>query len=175
MLIQVQQFIQYWLGGDMSSIVVAGDTSGSVTLSAPAVAGSTVLTLPSVSGTLPIVSGDLGTPSALVGTNISGTSNSLNAGIGVNQTWTDVKTTPGRVSGTTYTNSTGKPIAVVVMCNSGSSTVGLTITVGGVAFGGSVNYAGTAAYTARDFFIVPNGVTYVVTSNGTITNWLELR
>ena len=36
----------------MSSIVVAGDTSGSVTLSAPAVAGSTVLTLPSVSGTV---------------------------------------------------------------------------------------------------------------------------
>jgi hypothetical protein len=36
----------------MSSIVVAGDTSGSVTLSAPAVAGTTVLTLPSVSGTV---------------------------------------------------------------------------------------------------------------------------
>ena len=36
----------------MSSIVVAGDTSGSVTLSAPAVAGSTTLTLPSVSGTV---------------------------------------------------------------------------------------------------------------------------
>jgi len=36
----------------MSSIVVAGDTSGSVTLQAPAVAGSTVLTLPSVSGNI---------------------------------------------------------------------------------------------------------------------------
>ena len=36
----------------MSSIVVAGDTSGSVTLSAPAVSGSTVLTLPAVSGTV---------------------------------------------------------------------------------------------------------------------------
>ena len=34
----------------MSSIVVAGDTSGSVTLQAPAVSGSTVLTLPAVSG-----------------------------------------------------------------------------------------------------------------------------
>jgi len=38
----------------MSSIVVAGDTSGSVTLQAPTVAGSTVLTLPAVSGTLGI-------------------------------------------------------------------------------------------------------------------------
>ena len=36
----------------MSSIVVSGDTSGSVTLQAPAVAGSTVLTLPATSGTV---------------------------------------------------------------------------------------------------------------------------
>jgi len=36
----------------MSSVVIAGDTSGSVTLSAPAVAGSTVLTLPAQTGTV---------------------------------------------------------------------------------------------------------------------------
>ena len=36
----------------MSSISVAGDTSGSVTLSAPAVAGTVVITLPSASGTM---------------------------------------------------------------------------------------------------------------------------
>jgi hypothetical protein len=36
----------------MSSIVIAGDTSGSVTLQAPAVAGTTVITLPSTSTTL---------------------------------------------------------------------------------------------------------------------------
>ena len=36
----------------MSSIVVAGDVSGSVTLSAPSAAGSTVLTLPATSGTV---------------------------------------------------------------------------------------------------------------------------
>ena len=36
----------------MSSIVVSGDTSGSVTLSAPAVSGSSVLTLPAVTDTL---------------------------------------------------------------------------------------------------------------------------
>jgi hypothetical protein len=34
----------------MSALVIAGDTSGSVTLQAPAVAGSTVFTLPSTSG-----------------------------------------------------------------------------------------------------------------------------
>ena len=36
----------------MSSVVISGDTSGTVTLQAPAVAGSTVITLPSTSMTL---------------------------------------------------------------------------------------------------------------------------
>jgi hypothetical protein len=36
----------------MSSVVIAGNTSGSVTLDAPAVAGTTVLTLPTTNGTL---------------------------------------------------------------------------------------------------------------------------
>ena len=46
----------------MSSIVIAGDTSGSVTLQAPATAGSTVLTLPSTTGTVmaPTSSGTAG-------------------------------------------------------------------------------------------------------------------
>ena len=34
----------------MSSVVIAGDTSGTVTLAAPAVAGSTTLTLPASTG-----------------------------------------------------------------------------------------------------------------------------
>lgn len=36
----------------MSAVVIAGDTSGSVTLQAPSVAGTTTLTLPSTSGTV---------------------------------------------------------------------------------------------------------------------------
>ena len=36
----------------MASIVVSGDTSGAVTISAPAVAGTTTLTLPTATGTL---------------------------------------------------------------------------------------------------------------------------
>lgn len=34
----------------MSSIVVSGDTSGAITVSAPAVAGTTTLTLPAATG-----------------------------------------------------------------------------------------------------------------------------
>lgn len=36
----------------MSAVVIAGDTSGTVTLSAPAVAGTTTLTLPTANGTV---------------------------------------------------------------------------------------------------------------------------
>jgi hypothetical protein len=38
----------------MSSVVIAGNTSGSITLQAPAVSGSTVLILPAVSGTVDV-------------------------------------------------------------------------------------------------------------------------
>ena len=52
----------------MSSLVIAGDTSGSVTLQAPAVAGSTILTLPSTSGTIVTsASGTAGTATNLAG------------------------------------------------------------------------------------------------------------
>jgi len=40
------------MGGIMSSLIVSGDTSGSITLSAPAVSGSSVLTLPVATDTL---------------------------------------------------------------------------------------------------------------------------
>jgi len=44
------------MGGVMSSIVVSGDTSGAITLAAPAVAGSNTLTLPASTGTLALSS-----------------------------------------------------------------------------------------------------------------------
>lgn len=49
----------------MASLVLSGDTSGSITLAAPAVAGSTTQTLVNVTGTLaPIVSGTAVTASS---------------------------------------------------------------------------------------------------------------
>jgi hypothetical protein len=40
------------MGGAMSSVTISGDTSGSIILQAPAVSGSTTLTLPTTSGTI---------------------------------------------------------------------------------------------------------------------------
>ena len=55
----------------MSSISVAGDTSGSVTLQAPAISGSTVLTLPAVSGT--VITNTAGVVTqAMLSTNVAG-------------------------------------------------------------------------------------------------------
>jgi hypothetical protein len=49
----------------MASLIVAGDTSGTVTLQAPAIAGSTVLTLPTTSGTIVTTAGGSTVPFAL--------------------------------------------------------------------------------------------------------------
>jgi hypothetical protein len=157
----------------MANLILNGSTSGSVTLSSPAVSGTTTLTLPTTSGTVGIVSGDLGTPSALVGTNISGTANSLNAGIGVNQTWQDVSAS--RAIGTTYTNSTGKPIMVAITYTNSAAA-----TVQGLVIGGVVVYAaGSEVGNGSGFsLLVPNGLTYVTTTNGgtmSKVTWYELR
>jgi hypothetical protein len=52
----------------MSSLVIGGDTSGTVTLQAPAVAGTTILTLPTTSGTLVTTAGGTVT----IATNVAG-------------------------------------------------------------------------------------------------------
>jgi hypothetical protein len=73
----------------MASVVISGDTSGAITVSAPAVAGTNTLTLPAVTDTLTgiaatqtltnktltspvLTTPNLGTPSALVLTNATG-------------------------------------------------------------------------------------------------------
>lgn len=56
----------------MSQVIIAGDTSGTITLQAPAVSGSTTLTLPAATGTV-MVSGNMPAFSAYssVGTTVS--------------------------------------------------------------------------------------------------------
>ena len=172
----------------MASVVISGDTSGTATLQAQAIAGNTTLTLPTTSGTVALQSGDLGTPtslvltnatgtpSAIVLTNATGTANALNAGIGVNQTWQ----LPTRAGGTTYTNSTGKPIQVTISFSQNLSGSGsATVVVSGVTIS-STSYNTTAGGGGLPYtysFIVPNGATYSISvSGGTgLGTWAELR
>lgn len=80
--------------------------------------------------------------------------------IGIGQTWKNL--TDSRVSGTTYTNSTGKPIFVSVGVT--SSTASVSITINGVLI---VNPCFHGAV------IIPNGATYVFSIIGEFT-WSEL-
>ena len=96
--------------------------------------------------------------------------------VGVSQTWQ----LPTRVSGTSYTNSTGKPIQVLVTFNQNTSASGTgVVVVGGVTIS-STNYSlsasgGSIFYTVS--FIVPNSTAYTVTATSgvSIGTWAELR
>jgi hypothetical protein len=58
----------------MSQVIIAGDTSGTITLQAPAVSGSTTITLPAATGTM-MVSGNMPAFSAYLSANQTITSN----------------------------------------------------------------------------------------------------
>ncbi|WP_272529201.1 hypothetical protein [Providencia sp. PROV190] len=89
---------------------------------------------------------------------------------GVDQIWKNMLSE--RVSGTTYTNSTGKPISVSIT-QLGGQDITMVIEVGGVVISRP-----SSTGTSRCFitFTVPDGSTYKVTSTGSeIINWAELR
>ena len=136
----------------MSSVVIAGDSSGQITLAAPAVAGTNTATLPVATGELSMLGGS-------------------------GQTYQDV--TASRAGGTTYTNSTGKPILVIITVNQAASFVlNYSITVSSVVLA-TVNVLTPSQSTTAVIpttFIVPNGSTYLLTiTTGTLNKWVELR
>ncbi len=96
--------------------------------------------------------------------------------IGVGQTWQDV--TASRVFGTNYTNSTGKPIVVILHSVSFAGTGGMLLEpiVDGVTLPYTSSYYNGPGFSSTCSFIVPNGVTYsVLVSNAGNPKWSELR
>ena len=85
---------------------------------------------------------------------------------GQGQTWQDV--TASRAGGTTYTNSTSRPITVIITCTYGQSN--MTAYVGSTSFFVTGPYANGAILSVTLF--VPPGVTYKADNRGA---WLELR
>lgn len=109
-------------------------------------------------------SGNVAVTGTVTGTNLFGQS----------QTWTNV--TGSRATGTTYTNSTGRPIMVVVTPVASGSLIG-TFNISGSAVG-FVQFTPSGGGGGSPFFyIIPNGVTYSVTNNANfnINYWWELR
>jgi len=94
--------------------------------------------------------------------------------IGVGQTWQDV--TGSRVQGTTYTNSTGKPIVVSVGTNSSSNSINYTyLYVDSKLVAADTNQGGNSWRTSVEA-VVPNGSTYMASFSGnSYAAWHELR
>ena len=131
---------------------------------------STTQLTPNLTITTPtLVSPALGTVASGDISACTGTANSLNAGIGVGQTWQGVV----RVNGTTYTNSSGKPIMCVYSYTGGATLYG-KFTISGSVIPSSINGSATT-YTFTSTVIVPNGATYVFNTNGTLAEAWELR
>ncbi len=92
--------------------------------------------------------------------------------LSVGQTWQNV--TASRALGTTYTNSTGRPILVAVRgISPAGSTSGVHLVVSGVSIPYSSAVSSNPTLTVA---IVPNGETYSCNANGcTLGAWAELR
>lgn len=90
--------------------------------------------------------------------------------IGIGQTWQNM--TASRVSGTTYTNSTGKPIFILAYVYSGSNQA-MSGFIDGIQVTYSLTNGTVASLAITTTLLVPNGSTYSIT--GGITKWMELR
>lgn len=92
--------------------------------------------------------------------------------LGYGQTWQNVAAS--RALGTTYYNTTGKPIAVGVTVIGSTGGGGLSINVGGITVVQQVNPT-SASGQFGGTVIVPPGATYLISSSYSISAWAELR
>ncbi len=150
------------------------------------------LTGVTLTGTETLTNKTLTTPVINTNLNFSGTSGSIQVGgvdkviigstgiqqgsldtairpIGEGQTWQNLTAT--RATSTTYTNSTGRPITVVVSPGVAAAGQSVSAVVGGV----TVLSASLSGYTVPLTFIVPNDTTYLVAATSGFSSWAELR
>lgn len=153
-----------------TTAITAGSTSASVIYSVTARAAVSYR----VAGYMVITEAAAGTwataPTKVQGAGGNAVVSLAAQGFGAGQAWQVL--TGSRVSGTTYTNSTGKPIMVRIV-GTGSNQQATT-TVGGIGIGSNLN--NNTASAVVEVYVVPTGLTYSTTfSAGTILSWSELR
>lgn len=91
--------------------------------------------------------------------------------LGDGQSWQDV--TLSRAVATTYTNTTGRAIQLLVdLTDSGAGAVSFSIS--GVSWA-SADLSGTATTLVTWSPVIPAGATYAISGGCTIRKWLELR
>jgi hypothetical protein len=159
----------------MSSLVISGDTSGSVTLQAPSVSGSTVLTLPSTSGTVSTISGTATAGGVAYGNGIAtafttvGTSGQyLSSGGSGAPTWVAAPSSSG---GATVTN----PMSANITLTSSSNKVQV-LTPDAQSRRITLPDATTISVAGGPIFILQNTVPWypvaVMDSSGTNVGWV---
>jgi len=157
----------WWCGGVLGDVV----TAGAVQVGQSTTASNNFHLRNLLDGLLRISRGDAGSPITDVMTvnadNTVSFPGKVSAGVlGAGQTLQDV--TGSRALSTTYTNTTGVAIHVLVVTGSNSTTV----TIAGIALPTTVA-VGSLKYVWS--FIVPPGATYQVASGNAIEKWLEMR
>jgi hypothetical protein len=105
----------------MSSIVVSGDTSGAVTLSAPAVAGTVTVTLPSTSGVMAVGGGTITTLTTTSDITVQGVTVGRGAGAVSTNTAVGASALAGNSTGA-YTTAIGN---LALNANTASHNVGV--------------------------------------------------
>jgi len=145
----------------LSSILIAGNTSGTITLDAPAVAGTTTLTLPTTSGTIVTTATSTGVSGSAISTGTVGvayggtgantlTANNVLLGNGTSAVQFVAPSTNGNIltsNGTTWT-SAAPPSSTPTTAQVLSATAGASAgAVGTYAMLGNNGSVGSAAIT----------------------------
>ena len=92
--------------------------------------------------------------------------------IGVGQTWQDMASQ--RARGTIYTNTTGRPIQILVLYHDSGAAEGATFRVGSLTRT-TADLSGGANYPFWFSAVIPEGVTYSISGGVNIPEWWELR
>lgn len=94
--------------------------------------------------------------------------------LGVGQTWQTL--TGSRALGTTYTNSTGRPIYVSVVVNPANPSSSGQLNINSIPVAYAQGFVALAIGITLSG-VVPNGNTYTIVTSGTTTMsfWAELR
>ena len=150
-----------------TTAMTTGATSASVVYSASAITSSPFRVVGTVVSTQATAGTWATAPSLVQG--YGGQAMASMQSLGFGQTW-QAFTSVTRLSGTTYYNTTGKPIQVFTADNGGAGGGTSTATVNG-----TVIHASFGVYTHEMSFIVPTNNSYSVSFGYAWGSWAELR
>ena len=123
----------------MSSLVIAGDTSGTITLAATAIAGSNTITLPAATGTLALTGASTTWTAPQRGTVTTDNDGSFDMNVTNN-----FKCTPTATFALTFTNITAGQSGYILLVNTGGYAITAAATTKvGTTFLSTISTAGT--------------------------------